>query len=140
VCEPTWPDAVGVSLAGLAGHGPITRLCQLGATVIGVATEIFDGQPLSLEQKIGQAGRWSRALPEARLCLDVAHAWTVDPSLRAGLEFLDAYPGRLAQLHVSGINPDGGHVPLTAGQVEAYAPLLRRCTQVPWIVESPPAG
>ena len=75
-------------------------------------------------------------IPQARFCLDVAHAWSIDPSLVLAHALLDAFASRLAQVHLSGITPDGHHCPLTATQLEAYAPVLARCHSVPWILES----
>jgi sugar phosphate isomerase/epimerase len=74
-------------------------------------------------------------LPEAGLCLDLAHVATVDPSLALADELLAAHGGRLRQLHVSGADPSGGHTPLTTAIVARYAPVLRRCREVPWILE-----
>jgi hypothetical protein len=77
------------------------------------------------------------ALPGAGFCLDVAHVWTNDSSLGVGHELLDAFADRLRQLHVSGIEPDGTHRATTQDDLERYAPLLERCTSVPWIFEEP---
>jgi sugar phosphate isomerase/epimerase len=76
------------------------------------------------------------AFPEAGFCLDVAHVWTNDPTLALGHELLDAHAGRLRQLHVSGIDPDGTHRPTTPADLELYAPLLARCAGVPWLLEA----
>jgi hypothetical protein len=77
------------------------------------------------------------ALPEAGFCLDVAHVWTVDPTLALGHQLLDAYGSRLREVHVSGIEPDGKHRPTTQADLARYEPLLTRCRQVPWVFESP---
>jgi hypothetical protein len=74
-------------------------------------------------------------LPEAGLCLDLAHVVTVDPSLALADELLGAHGGRLRQLHVSAAGADGGHRRLTAADLARYAPVLRRCRRVPWILE-----
>jgi sugar phosphate isomerase/epimerase len=74
--------------------------------------------------------------PEAGFCLDVAHVWTNDPSLALGHELLDAFGGRLRQLHISGIAPDGTHRPTTAADLRLYEPLLDRCRRVPWLLEA----
>jgi hypothetical protein len=74
--------------------------------------------------------------PEAGFCLDVAHVWTNDRSLQLGHDLLDAFGGRLRQLHVSGIHPDGTHRTTTRADLELYRPLLERCTSVPWILEA----
>jgi len=74
--------------------------------------------------------------PDAGFCLDVAHVWTCDRSLRLGLELLDAFGERLRQLHVSGIEPDGTHRPTTGEDLQLYEPLLARCRHGPWVLES----
>lgn len=78
-------------------------------------------------------------LPDAGFCFDIAHAWAVDSSMAAGEELLDRLRCRLRHLHVSSL-VDGGHVPLTAEHEQLFAPLLRRCVDVPWILEAPPPG
>jgi hypothetical protein len=77
------------------------------------------------------------ALPDARFCLDVAHVWTIDRSLAEGDRLLDAFEDRLAQVHLSGIDPGGQHRITAAGDLLRYRPLLERCRHVPWVLESP---
>jgi hypothetical protein len=74
--------------------------------------------------------------PEAGFCLDVAHVWTNDRTLRLGHELLDELGDRLRQLHVSGIEPDGTHRPTTQRDLDLYEPLLERCRNVPWVLEA----
>jgi hypothetical protein len=74
--------------------------------------------------------------PDAGFCLDVAHVWTNDRTLRLGHELLDVLGGRLRQLHVSGIEEDGTHRPTTQADLELYEPLLERCRHVPWLLEA----
>jgi hypothetical protein len=74
--------------------------------------------------------------PEAGFCLDVAHVWTNDRTLRLGHELLDELGDRLRQLHVSGIEPDGTHRPTTQRDLDLYAPLLERCRSFPWVLEA----
>ncbi len=76
------------------------------------------------------------AFPDAGLCLDVAHVWTNDTTLRLGHEILDALGARLRQLHVSGIEADGTHRPTSQADLELYEPLLERCRHVPWLLEA----
>ena len=78
-----------------------------------------------------------RALPEAGLCLDVAHVLSVDPTMAEGERILDAFAGRLRHLHVSSIDGACRHVALSEEQEERFEPLLRRCPDVPWILEAP---
>lgn len=77
------------------------------------------------------------ALPEAGLCLDVAHVLSIDPTLQEGERLLDAYAGRLRQLHVSSTDEECRHLPLTLEHETRFAQLLRRCPDVPWILEAP---
>ena len=76
-------------------------------------------------------------LPKAGLCLDVAHLLSVDPTLEEGERLLDAFAGRLRHLHVSSLDASCRHVPLTGEHEARFAPLLRRCPDVPWILEAP---
>ncbi len=78
------------------------------------------------------------ALPEAGLCLDVAHVGAVDPTMELAHELLDRFGPRLRQLHVSSL-VDGEHVPLTEQDAERFQPVLRRCVDVPWVLEAPAA-
>jgi sugar phosphate isomerase/epimerase len=77
------------------------------------------------------------ALPHAGLCFDVAHAWSLDPSMAAGHAILDAHAPRLRHLHISSLDFDGHHRPLSVAHEALFAPLLRRCRDVPWILEAP---
>lgn len=86
-----------------------------------------------------ELGRYFAALPDARFCFDVAHAQLHDPSMGLAHELLDAFAGRLAEVHVSSIEPDGEHVPLRAADAETFLPVLARCAGVPWVLEAPAA-
>ena len=77
------------------------------------------------------------ALPEAGFCLDVAHVLSVDPTMAEGERLLDAFAGRLRHLHVSSVDDTCRHVSLTLEHETRYAALLRRCPDVPWILEAP---
>lgn len=84
-----------------------------------------------------ELARYFEALPDARFCFDVAHAQLNDPGLGLAHELLDAFGGRLAEVHVSSIEPGGDHVPLRAADAEAFLPVLERCVGVPWVLEAP---
>jgi len=77
------------------------------------------------------------ALPQAGLCFDIAHAASVDETLGEGRSLLDRFGARLRHVHVSSLDDDCHHVTLTAADEERFAPLLRRCRDVPWILEAP---
>jgi hypothetical protein len=78
------------------------------------------------------------ALPDAGFCFDVAHAWSVDPTMEVGEELLDRFACRLRQVHLSSLDAEQGHVPLSADHEALFEPLLRRCRDVPWLLEAPP--
>ncbi|HYF27818.1 MAG TPA: TIM barrel protein [Baekduia sp.] len=76
-------------------------------------------------------------LPEAGLCLDVAHVASIDPTMQEGHRILDRLGARLRHLHVSSLDQDGHHVPLTVEDERRFTPLLTRSRDVPWILEAP---
>jgi hypothetical protein len=85
-----------------------------------------------------ELARYFEALPEARFCFDIAHAQLLDPSLQLAHELLDAFGDRLAEVHLSSIEPSGRHVPLRREDAEAFVPVLERCVGVPWVFEAAP--
>ncbi len=157
------PDALG-SFERISIHAPVHFHTSASSVVEGLATwrpdidlvfhpDIYRDQPLLRRlgsrvvfENMDVAKDFGRNLddlrevvdeyPEARFCLDVAHAWTNDPSLGLAHEFLDAFDERLRQLHVSGIEPDGTHRPTTRSDLELYGPVLDRCVRVPWLLEA----
>lgn len=86
---------------------------------------------------VAELARFFDALPDARFCFDVAHAQLCDPSMRLAHELLDAFADRLAEVHLSSIEPDGDHVPLRPADAETFLPVLERCPGVPWVLEAP---
>jgi hypothetical protein len=77
-------------------------------------------------------------LPAAGFCFDIAHAWTVDPTMKVAEDLLDRFADRLRHVHLSSISEDLGHVPLSREQEGLFMPLLSRCRDVPWILEAEP--
>lgn len=79
------------------------------------------------------------ALPAAGFCFDVAHAGAVDDTMTLAHELLDAFGGRLRQVHLSSLRAGrSSHVPLYRKDELRFAGVLRRCPDVPWILEAPP--
>jgi len=78
------------------------------------------------------------ALPKAGFCFDIAHAWTIDPTMGVGDDLLDRFVSRLRHVHLSSISQELGHIPLTVEHEELFRPLLARCRDVPWILEAEP--
>lgn len=85
----------------------------------------------------GELDPFFEALPEAGFCLDVAHAWSIDPTMEVARELLDRFRSRLRQVHLSSLS-GGHHVPLREGDEELFADVLDRCRDVPWILEAMP--
>lgn len=79
-----------------------------------------------------------KVLPAAGFCFDVAHAWTVDPTMKVAEDLLDRFADRLKHVHLSSISADLEHVPLSREQEGLFMPLLSRCRDVPWILEAEP--
>ncbi|MET0307011.1 MAG: TIM barrel protein [Solirubrobacterales bacterium] len=78
-------------------------------------------------------------LPEAGFCFDVAHAWSVDRSMSLASDLLDCFGERLRHVHLSSLSEELHHVSLTAEDEDLFQPVLRRCLDVPWILEAPPS-
>jgi Xylose isomerase-like TIM barrel len=78
------------------------------------------------------------ALPTAGFCFDIAHAWTIDPSMEVGEDLLNRFTSRLRHVHLSSISAELGHMPLSAEHEVLFEPLLARCRDVPWILEAEP--
>src|SRR5829696_127574 len=134
----------------------VRRLCRLAPLVDGIVVhpDAMDdprayrplGPCLVLEnmdarkatgRTVAELAPYFVVLPEAGFCLDVAHVLSVDPTMEAGERLLDAFAGRLRHLHVSSVDGACRHVPLTVEHETRYADLLRRCPDVPWILEAP---
>ncbi len=77
-------------------------------------------------------------LPEARFCLDLAHARQVDPTLAEAERMLLSFAARLDELHLSHVDADSAHHRLTPEAIVEYqdvAPLVP--AWVPVVLESP---
>jgi hypothetical protein len=84
-----------------------------------------------------EMARCFEQVPEARWCFDIAHAAQLDRSMGLAHELLDAFDERLAEVHLSSIQANGTHVPLTTTDARRFRPVLERCLEVPWILEAP---
>jgi hypothetical protein len=77
-------------------------------------------------------------LPDAGLCFDIAHAKSVDDTMTVGHSILRRFGNRLRHVHLSSLDSDSHHVPLSIEDQELFWPLLSSCRDVPWILEAPP--
>jgi hypothetical protein len=76
------------------------------------------------------------ALPEAKLCFDIAHARQVDPTMTEAARILSKFGDRLAQVHVSELNSQGKHFRLSFAAKLAYRPFSSILSEVPIVLES----
>lgn len=76
-------------------------------------------------------------LPDATFCLDIGHAHQVDPTMGEAVLLVEEFSGRLRQLHVSEVNSESKHDPISLESASAFsiiAPLIEE--DIPVIVES----
>lgn len=89
-------------------------------------------------QSAADLSEYFAELPKARLCLDVAHAASADPTLGVAHEILDVHGPRLLHLHLSSLDEECHHLSLTETDEQRFMPVLDRCRDVPWILEAAP--
>jgi hypothetical protein len=81
--------------------------------------------------------RFFADLPEASLCLDLAHARQVDTTLAVARFILAEFGGeRVAQVHLSELDARSHHGPLSMGAVHAIRGMAHWVPKVPVILES----
>jgi len=141
-----WDGAPGELAASLAALPAVVEGVVMHPETLGeVAPYAVLGARLRLEnmdtrkpdgRTSEELARFFASLPEARFCFDVAHAWLHDASMGLAHELLDAFGDRLVEVHISSIEESGHHVPLRTADVDAFAPVLERCTGVPWVLEA----
>lgn len=77
-------------------------------------------------------------LPEARLCLDLAHSRQTDPTMTECCRILREFGERLAEIHLSEVNARGRHARLSLASTLAYQQIARHLpADVAVILESP---
>ena len=76
-------------------------------------------------------------LPEASFCLDLGHARQVDPSMTEAYLMLKHFGARLAQIHVSDVNSNSEHDPLSFMSILDFQEIASTIPEeVPAIIES----
>ena len=76
-------------------------------------------------------------LPEASFCFDIGHARQYDSSMTEAFLILSTFAGRLVQVHVSEVNSESQHDPISYGAKLAFQQVSELIPQnVPIIVES----
>lgn len=66
---------------------------------------------------------WFERLPEAQLCLDLAHAHQFDRTMTEAYRILKMFKDKVCQLHVSELDSNGHHHPLSFGSMRAFAEI-----------------
>ncbi len=75
-------------------------------------------------------------LPDASFCLDLGHAQQVDSTLSGARKMLREYRDRLVQLHLSELDVEAHHRPLSMATVWAVREIARQIPACPVILES----
>ncbi len=81
--------------------------------------------------------QWFEVLPEAHLCLDLAHVHQFDRTMTEAYRILKNFKDRVCQLHVSELDSTGHHHQLSLGSMRAFGeigPMIP--TEVAIILES----
>jgi hypothetical protein len=128
---PTWIDAIVVHPDTISQPALYRRLGRRLA-LENMDTRKADGQTAD------DLDGYFAELPSARLCLDLAHAKDVDPTMDMAATLLRRFSSRLSHIHLSSLDESQHHVPLTLEDETLFGPLLARCRDVPWILEAPP--
>jgi hypothetical protein len=68
-----------------------------------------------------------RDFPDATFCFDIGHARQVDPTMGQAELMLEAFGGRLRQVHMSEVNSRNGHDPISVTALRAFR-------KVAWLV------
>jgi sugar phosphate isomerase/epimerase len=75
--------------------------------------------------------------PEASLCFDIGHARQVDPTMAEAARILRSFGERLKQVHLSEVNADGSHDPMSAEALSDFRKVADLIpTRVPIILET----
>lgn len=76
-------------------------------------------------------------LPDATFCLDLGHAHQIDPTMGEAVLLMEELGERLEQLHVSQVNSESKHDPLSRESEAAFSVVARLIdARVPVILES----
>ena len=84
-----------------------------------------------------ELSRWFRRLPEAQLCLDLAHAQQWDTTMTEAYVILKSFSQRIRQVHISQLDSASHHFPLSVGSVRAFSEVAWLIPDnIPFIIES----
>jgi hypothetical protein len=81
--------------------------------------------------------KYFEQLPEAGLCFDIGHARQVDSSMNTAYTILQAHGSRLREVHISHVNTQSKHDPLTYDAILSFQELAHLIPEnIPVIIES----
>jgi hypothetical protein len=76
-------------------------------------------------------------LPEASLCFDLGHAHQIDPTMCEAMMILEEFRGKLAELHISEVNSESKHDPISVEAQRSFEMVVRMIpAEIPVILES----
>ena len=88
-------------------------------------------------QTAADLARFFDILPNASLCFDIGHARQVDPTMSEAWAILQRFRDRIKQLHVSEVNTESKHDPLSLESILAFQKVSHLVpADVPIILES----
>jgi hypothetical protein len=91
----------------------------------------------SIGQTVSHLAEIFRLLPHASLCFDIGHARQVDPTMSEATAILQFCKRRLRQIHISEVNSQSKHDPLSFESVLAFRKVSHLIPEsLPIIVES----
>ena len=87
-------------------------------------------------RNVAEMRRMFGSLPAARFCFDIGHARQVDPTMTEASLLLQAFGGRLAEVHISEVNTASRHDPISLNAVMAFRKVAKYIPeQIPIILE-----
>ena len=76
-------------------------------------------------------------LPDATFCFDIGHVHQVDPTMCEAILILEEFTGRLRELHISEVNSESRHDPISLEAERSFEVVAQLIPQnVPVILES----
>lgn len=103
--------------------------------------ELLYIENMDIRKPVGQTASQLAAifavLPRARLCFDIGHARQFDPTMSEAAQILLQFRDRLCQLHISDVNAQSKHDPLSLEAVMSFRRVASLIPpDVPIILES----
>jgi Xylose isomerase-like TIM barrel len=85
---------------------------------------------------VADLDRMLHDLPQAQLCLDVAHARQMDTTLTLLWNFTTQFKNRIAEVHISELDSHCRHLPLSSQAIMDYQRFASALCNIPVIIES----